>query len=373
MTKTLHVDAIKGRMQEKGWTQGQLAQRLGVSAQTVSNWLNQRDFPRPDKLLRLAIALGLTAEKLVVLDALAEPVIAFRKKGSAKTTDAHIAKARAIGYLLKPVVPLLPEVSPLRMSIPSPSCEYDAMRGAVEQTRRTIGIGQQAVLSYGRLIGQFKQNGAVLIPVMWGKQEHHKNAMHIRLPDEEITFVYLNLDVRLEDFKFWMAHELAHVYTPQLAGTDEGEDFADAFAGALLFPHECAEEAYLTCSNKSATEALNTLRVFAEHHEVSLNTVYQQVRKYTAHQGCSQIPIEEKIIHQVRNSTSTPTVSGALFEPLPPEAGEYIANAQSGFQTDFFFALSRLVKEQGVGAGYIQQVLDVSMKDSISIHGILNG
>jgi len=32
----------------------------------------------------------------------------------------------------------------------------------------------------------------------------------------------LNLDTHLEDFKFWMAHELAHVFTPALAGKDEG-------------------------------------------------------------------------------------------------------------------------------------------------------
>lgn len=37
-----------------------------------------------------------------------------------------------------------------------------------------------------------------------------------------------------------MTHELAHVYTPEIAGKDEGEDFADAFAGALLFPRELA-------------------------------------------------------------------------------------------------------------------------------------
>ena len=41
-----------------------------------------------------------------------------------------------------------------------------------------------------------------------------------------------------------MAHELAHVFTPRLAGHEEGEDFADAFAAALLFPKELACAAY---------------------------------------------------------------------------------------------------------------------------------
>jgi Zn-dependent peptidase ImmA (M78 family) len=55
-----------------------------------------------------------------------------------------------------------------------------------------------------------------------GEKKRHENALHILLPAEKVTFIYLNLDTHLEDFKFWMAHELAHVYTPELAGKDEG-------------------------------------------------------------------------------------------------------------------------------------------------------
>ncbi|MCZ3114980.1 hypothetical protein NYZ21_21315, partial [Acinetobacter baumannii] len=79
---------------------------------------------------------------------------------------------------------------------------------------------------------------------LWGEKQLHANALHIALPAERVTFVFVNLDTKLEDFKFWMAHELAHVYTPYMAGKEEGEDFADAFAGALLFPQPCAIEAY---------------------------------------------------------------------------------------------------------------------------------
>lgn len=39
-----------------------------------------------------------------------------------------------------------------------------------------------------------------------------------------------------------MAHELGHCMSPGLEG-DEAEDFADAFAGCLLYPAELAEQA----------------------------------------------------------------------------------------------------------------------------------
>lgn len=373
MTKTLRIDAVTGKMQERGWTQAHLAEQVGVSAQTVTNWLKGRDFPRPSALLKLAVTLGLGFERLVDSGATSEPVIAFRKKAGAKTTDHHISKARGIGQLLKPLVPVLSETSQLRTLITSPSCEYGQLRKAVEQTRSELGIGQHAVLSYNHLIGQFKKNAAVLVPVLWGKKGNHENALHIRLPEEDVTFIFLNLDVRLEDFKFWMAHELAHVYTPELAGTEEGEDFADAFAGALLFPHECAESAYRETCGKPKSALIGVLARYADQHQVSLYTVHQQVKRFAKQAGLPPLPMEDGTVHQVRNSTAGPTVSEALFDPAPPEAKDYISIADSVFQSDFFAALERLVKERGVGAGYIQQILDAPLKDSVSLHRALIG
>lgn len=372
MAKTLRIDAITRKMRERGWTQADLAKLVGVSNQSVTNWLRGRDFPRPQALLKLAVTLGLAVEKLVDTKGSAEPVVAFRKKAGTKTTDHHISKARNIGYLLKPLVSTLPETRRLRTLITSPSCDYGQLREVVEQTRAELGIGQQAVLSYSHLIGQFKKNAAILVPVLWGKKGNHENALHIRLPDEDVTFVFLNLDVRLEDFKFWMAHELAHVYTPELAGTNEGEDFADAFAGALLFPHECAETTYRKASGQPKGALISVLTNYAHRHEVSLNTVHQEVKRYAEHARLPPLPIDDKTIHKVRNSGVGRTVSEALFDPIPPEAASYISVASSVFQSDFFLALQRLVKERNVGAGYIQQVLDVPLKDSMSIHEALS-
>lgn len=370
MARTLRIDAIAGKLQERGWTQADLAGLVGVSNQSVTNWLKGRDFPRPRALLKLAITLGLAVEKLVDSGA-TEPLIAFRKKAGAKTTDQHINKARAIGYLLKPLVPVLPETRQLRTLITSPSCDYGHLRMAVEQTRAELGIGQHAVMSYSHLIGQFKKNAAILVPVLWGKKGNHENALHIRLPDEDVTFIFLNLDTRVEDFKFWMAHELAHVYTPDLAGTDAGEDFADAFAGALLFPHECAEAAYHEAICQSKNALIGVLAGYAQRHVVSLNTVYQQVKQFAEQAGLQPLAIEDRTVHKIRNSAIGQTVSEALFDPMPPEASSYIAVANSVFQSDFFSALQRLVKERGVGAGYVQQILDLPLKDAMSVHGAL--
>ncbi len=369
MQKAINTDALRTALAEHGLTQQQLANRIGVSSQAVTNWLKGKDFPRPPALLKLATTLKLGFEQLVQVIDEGRPIVAFRKKGSAKTTAAHIAKAGGIGMLLKPLVPYLPEIQALRTLITSPSTDYHKLEVAVAQTRTRLGIGERAVLGYEHLISEFKSSGAILVPVLWGAKQRHENALHIRLPQDDVTFIFLNLDTRLEDFKFWMAHELAHVYTPDLAGTNEGEDFADAFAGALLFPKACAEPAYHEALQQvSGDGAIRVLLAHADEHMISVNTVYQQIKHFAKSSELPALDAEERIIHAVRNRNHGPLISEALFDPMPPEPKLYIAACEHGFQSDFFTALKRMILESGTTAPYIQQVLDISLQDAAALY-----
>jgi hypothetical protein len=128
--------------------------------------------------------------------------IATFRKGSAKTTQTHVAKAEAIGMLLKPLIPYLSKIRAIRPLITSPSADYAKLQTVVSENREHIGLGVDAVLGYEQIIGEFGRAGAVLIPVLWGTKKHHENAMNIRLPEEDVTFIFVNLDTRLKDFKF---------------------------------------------------------------------------------------------------------------------------------------------------------------------------
>lgn len=369
MRKAINEETLRAALAERGWTQTRLAKDLGVTSQSVTNWLKGVDFPRPATLLRLATTLQLALDELVKTEDEGKPIVAFRKKGGAKTTAQHISKAIGIGMLLKPLVPYLPQVQALRTLITSPSIDYPKLQVAVEQTRSRLGIGDQAVLGYERIIGEFKNCGAVLVPVLWGAKGNHENALHIRLPQEDITFVFLNLDTRLEDFKFWMAHELAHVFTPELAGKNEGEDFADAFAGALLYPKACAERTYHEAMQADSTERVVSIFLGrAQEHTISLNTVYQQVKNFAIAAGSPLPRVEERAIHAVRNKVQGPLVSAALFGPEAPDTDRYLASAEQTFQSDFFVALRRMIKEHGTGPSYLQQILESTMQDAFAIH-----
>lgn len=369
MQKVLHSESIRAALAAKGWDQKKLAEAVGVSAQAVTNWMKGQDFPRPATLLKLASTLSLGFDKLVLAEVASQPVIAFRKKGGAKTTEEHVLRARAMGSMLKPLVGYLPARQALRTQISDVSLAYDHLQATVAAVRSKLGIGQAAVLSYEHLIKQFVENDAVIVPVMWGEKKRHENALHILLPAEKVTFIYLNLDTHLEDFKFWMAHELAHVYTPDLAGKDAGEDFADAFAGALLFPKELAHQAYVSASSKrTASSVISSLHTFAQEHLISLYSVFTEVNKYAVAMGLPPLKAGERDVHAVRNSVRGELVSAILFKPLPPDPKTYIASAHGVFQSLFFTALQAMLRDRGTGAGYVQQVLSVALPDAQAVY-----
>lgn len=368
MSKTIHSDNVKAALHKKGWEQKDLALELGVSAQAVTNWLKGSDFPRPKKLLSLATTLGLTFSELVAPNE-SDPIVAFRKKGASKTTLEHIQNAQAVGKLLKPLVAYIPKSQSIRSLIASPSMEYHELQSTAAEIRKRVGLGASAVLAYSDLIDQFKENGAVLVPVLWGEKVKHKNALHILLPDEKITFIFVNLDTRIEDFKFWMAHELAHVFTPDLAGTEQGENYADALAGALLFPELVAEKAYaVSIQQKNVTKEIEILEQYANEYEISVYSVFSEVNQFAKEKKLPLLRSSDKSIHQVRNMRSGKLVSEMVFDPLPADPKAYLAAAKHRFQSSFFDGIKAMMKERETGASYISQIMDIPLHDALTLH-----
>ncbi len=367
MEKTINGEAVKQCLAKLGWSQKRLADELDVSSQAVTNWIKGVDFPRPNKLLKLATTIGLGFEQLVQSTE-TQPVVAYRKRGGTKTTEKHLLKAMAMGALLKPLVDYLPPLRALRTQISAPSTNYEFIQGAAAAIREKIGIGAEAVLLYEHLIDEFQMNDAVIVPVMWGNKQQHGNALHIFLPEENVTFIYLNLDTYFEDFKFWMAHELAHVYTQDMAGKEGGEDFADALAGALLFPRELAKKAYVAANRaKTVSGEIAVLQRFSTEHTISLYSVFCEVRHFAKYSNVQQLHVTDHDIHAVRNHSRGSLVSESLFKPLPPEASRYVATSHSIFKSSFFNALQKMLRERNTGAGYVQQVLDISLKDATAL------
>lgn len=374
MERQLNIKRIVGMMDELGLNQSRLAKEIGVSRTIVSSWFKGRKFPRPDKLLKLGITLGLPFQDMVQKSVTAaEPVVAFRKKGRRKTTDIHLAQAKEIGRLLELLVPYLPFDSLFQPPfLKEPRLEYNYIQKAAARIRSEIDGKNGVVINFEQLITKLNEFEVVLIPVFHGQKEHHENALHIHLPNSRTTWIYLNLDSNIHDFKFWMAHELGHVLSPSLTG-ESAEDFADAFAQALLFPQEQAETTYEKLKRLRSTRTrINHILDLADSFVISPITIYKAINDYADGRGLELFKLEPDIYAVATNlNKKYPKVSESLNNGKLFNASEYIQMSKKIFYSPFFEALRVYLSENEKPAGFIQMILDTSILDAKEIHAEL--
>ena len=370
--KRLNLGSIESNLQTLGLTQANVAETLGVSRQTVSQWLKGVKFPRPAKLLKLSKLLQLPFDDLIIkTDTSFEPIVAFRKKGNHKISDAYLEDAKDKGYLLQQLVGYLPFDNLSRPpSLINPQLDYNYIQQAANRVRQDINKTVWDEIRFEDLINFFMDHHAVIIPVFWGDVDHHQNALHVYLPASMTTWIYINLDSKIHDFKFWMAHELGHVKTPELR-QDVSEDFADQFAAALLVGKDLAEEEYFTLAEmRNKGQQINRIKETAEELVVSPLTVYYEVNRFAEHMQKPKIDLDSN--NEIFRATTVfqkqyKSVAEYLFENLPPSPRKYISVAEEIFNTPFFGALKKMESSRK-SVSFLQELLNLSPADTHSLH-----
>lgn len=372
-TQKLNIESISLKLRDLGFTQSTLADKLSVSREAVSKWMSGESFPRPKLLLQLATILDLSFEQIALADKAGEPVVAFRKKAHTKTGDDDYSRAKEMGEMLKKIVPYLKTANLSQPSVlKNPINDYEYIQAAAKEIRDKINPSKEAI-SYDELITFFYDLHATLIPVLWGVKGHHENALHIYLPDSDTTWIYLNLDTNLIDFKFWMAHELGHMKTPQLRSED-GEVFSDSFAGALLFPEKYAGALYDSLGKeKNIGTVVNVIKRTAKNFEISPNTVFTQINTFAAAKRVPLLDIDQKNFYGACSNflKEYPVVSKTLFSDKKPHPSDFIETVSSVFKTDFYGALARCVTKDKNGSGFVERVLDIPALDAREIYDFL--
>lgn len=373
MNKILKLEPLVQAMEKAGINQAAVASELDVSREAVSKWFKGKAFPRPDKLLKLAQLVGLSFDGLVEKVPLeTDPVIAFRKKGSSKTTDRHIAHAKEIGRMLASLVPYLSYDELVKpATLKQPIDTYPYIQKVVKKVRRDIGVQDDTVIDFHHLVKKFKDLQAVIVPVFSGIKTNHENALHIYLPDSMTTWVYLNLDVNMHDFKFWMAHELGHAYAPSLKG-NEAEDFADHFSGALLFPGNFAKKVYEELNELSTnSKKISKILRYAAAHLISPITVYDQTNRYAEFNGYPVLNLDKIYAATTNFNKEFLPVGESLFYDKENTPSNYIKITTEIFDSPFFDVLKSYLIDSNKSQSYIQNILDISFIDAKGIHSEL--
>jgi len=248
---------------------------------------------------------------------------------------------------------------------------HDYVQDAARAVRKEICKSSDSKIEFTDLINFFNKHHAVLIPVFWGNKKNHENALHVFLPRSMTTWIYLNLDSKIHDFKFWMAHELGPVKSPGLKG-DEAEDFADSFAGSLLFNTELAEDEYIQLRRlTNESSKLSRIMELAEHLLVSPLTVYYEINKYAKHEGKQKINLEtDNLIYKANTNfqNTYSTIAGVLFTTLPATSKEYFSVSSEIFKSPFFKALKDFLVAERKSVGFVQTILSLSPVDAQTLY-----
>lgn len=380
MDKQLNIEALKQAAELKGYTQTALAEELNLTKAAVSKWFNGLSFPRPAELLKLGKLLGLKYKQLTVeCRPQSEPIVAFRKRAATKTTLSHINRAKNMGRFLEPLVEYLDFdkfVAP--QTLKNPSLDYKYIQELILKVRNDLHIDLSKPVDFHDLIGIFHDYQAVIIPTLWGEKVRHENALHIYLPKSQTTWVYLNLDTNIHDFKFWMAHELGHVMSVSLlteGNMELAEDFADTFAGAFLFPSVCASATYREYSASSNdTARIKVLKKAAEDFVISPLSVYKEIEKYAAATGQPFSEVAERSLHAFisRFNQSYKNVSQGMFDESLPDAQVFMDKVTEVFATDIFVALRKYIQEKQANSNALSNILNVSPMDAKAYHEALS-
>jgi transcriptional regulator with XRE-family HTH domain len=371
MNKRINRTVFSEKLIKAGLTSSALADKLGVSRAAVSKWMNGESLPKPDKLLRIGMLLGSGYDELVVTepDMIAEPVVAYRAKANRITREQHVVWAKEAGIRLRKLADCLPNTMQKPPVLKHPSADYNYVKQIAEKVRCEIKkTNDQKPIEIKDLLQRFVDLHAVLIPVFWGENEHHCNALHVYLPDSMTTWVWLNLDSKFHDFMFWMAHELGHAYAPDLM-SDEAEDFADLFAQLLLFPPASTKKIHDQLVGKPQDMQWKLILDEASRRNISFYTIIKTLRRYAEMETVEKIDFTEDDIstHFDALNANAPTVAGHLFKGETPTPKDYIATAEKAFHTPFFKALKLLNKSQSLSEHFLTHVMNVPLADAKAI------
>lgn len=379
MDRKLNCDLVRQAAEKAGFTYTRLAQQVGVSTESVSKWMRGDALPRPGKALKLGRTLGLTYEQMFgVRDASTTPQVAFRLTRNQKASAAHLERAEELGRMYELLVPSLPFsafVAPAQLK--NPTTDRDYLEALCQQVRREMGIEPDAPVPLRELFAYLSEKlQAVIVPVFWSHRASDAElAAHIYSQRTRTTWIPFNLDTKVWDARFWVAHELAHAYTyDTFDNREEGEAFADAFAGTLVMPEAVARQAYEKMRASRSNQTRRQLAIaFARQMHISPICVAKQVDRYAAERNLPPVAIESQQLYGAIESLrkAEPSLANELFPLGPPNVSQLREVAATYFKTPFFDALSKYLKSSGGSPAFVQGLLDCPLADAKALNSEL--
>ncbi|MFA7288561.1 MAG: helix-turn-helix domain-containing protein [Melioribacteraceae bacterium] len=372
MIKTkLNINNITTQQRELGYNQTSIADKLGVSRESVSQWFSGDNFPRARHLLKLGEILQLTYSDLVneTSDGY-EPIFAFSAAHKYRHTEEDKQKVTDIGYALEKLIPYLigdMQNRSFKNTLLSPKNDIEYIEQIVIVLKKKYQIvSHVAIKDIDKILRDYN---AHLVPVLWGSEDNTSNGIHIKLPESGTDWIYINLDSFIYDFKFWILHELAHLLSPDFQPIEESEDFANNFAAEFLFSIKDAKIFYDEIVELNIDDV--KIRLFDKGMELLISpyTIYKQVNKYLELNKLQKYDIPE-VVNSFMNylpGDHKKTVAEMFIQKVNSSAKEYLTLIETEFDDLFVNALMSYYRNEKFSIGFIRNIFHISLQDAQNI------
>jgi transcriptional regulator with XRE-family HTH domain len=368
----LNHSLIDEKLKSSGLNHSDLAKKLDISRESVSQWLSGDNFPRSRYLLAISKLLNLSYSELVFEEPDEnEPVYAFRKVHDTVHSEQDIEKVKEIGYSLEKLIPFI-KTSRYKATLSNPRNTINYIQDIVKDLKNNYGI-KSKFIKVDEIQKIFNDYNAFVIPVLWGETENKTNSLHIRLPESGTDWIYINLDSFIYDIKFWLIHELSHLISSEIKDESESESFADNFAAEFLFPLDEAKILFKSLQSTRTEDILPKLFEKAVELLISPYTIYRQLIKYmdSIHLERIDIPKIVDTFKEYLPIDKNITFTEYYLKRKSPEPEEYINLIEKSFSSDFIKALLSYSNDERFSVGFVQNIFHISLLDAKSIYLVL--
>jgi transcriptional regulator with XRE-family HTH domain len=368
----LNRSRINEKLKSSGLNQSDIAKELDISRESVSKWFSEDSFPRPRHLLALGNFLDLDYSEVVIEEPDEnEPVYAFRKVHDTVHSEEDFEKVKEIGYSLEKLIPFI-KLNSFKTTLSNPKNNIPYISDIVKVFKSKFNI-KSTLIEFEEIQKIFTGCNAFVIPVLWGESENKTNGVHIHLPESMTDWIYINLDSFINDYKFWMIHELSHLISSEIKDELESESFADNFAAEFLFPLNEAEVLVKSLKSFNTEDILPRLFDKAVELIISPYTIYKQVNKYLLSINHELIDIP-KIVDTFKEylpDNKNITLAEHFFNKKLPEPEEFVNLIEKYFSKDFINALKSYSINERFSVGFVQNIFHISLLDAKSIYLVL--
>lgn len=215
----------------RGYTQRQLAERVGMVAQSISNIEKGRQIPEVENVRQMAAVLDFPLEFFFGDELEEVPAAAISFRARAKTSARVQEAARSAGTLAVEVNRSLEETFALPAA-DLPSYERPTPDMAAEMVRHAWGLGDGAIVNMVHLL---EAHGVRVFSLA----RDYETVDALSFWRDNLPIVFLNTGKTSERSRFDAAHELGHLVLHRGERTPESpnaEKEANAFASAFLMP-----------------------------------------------------------------------------------------------------------------------------------------